>query len=69
MTKVIILENADIENYYRATKNYLLEKYHNLPTNIPDRTYTQDECDAVGFYDSMPGNTGRKKSHIGKRVV
>jgi len=42
MTKVVILQDESLEEYYQRTRDYLEAKYHAYPTN-PGAALTGDE--------------------------
>jgi hypothetical protein len=50
MAKVIIIQGGSLESYYEQTMDYLHNKYHNQPSDLPPDTRTvqqkfNDSCE------------------------
>jgi hypothetical protein len=56
MSKVIIIQDCDLESYYQQTMNYLHAKYHNQHSTLQDSRSGQGECGHKGFSDSQMGD-------------
>jgi hypothetical protein len=56
MSKVIIIQDCDLESYYQQTMNYLHAKYHNQYPTLRDSRSGQGECGHKGFSDPHGGD-------------
>ena len=61
MPKVIILQDCDLESYYRQTMNYLHAKYHNQHSTLRDSRSAPGECSQQGFSDDQIGDTSQAR--------
>jgi hypothetical protein len=54
MTQVIIISNSSLESLYEQTMHYINEKYHNYPTYLSQRAFTEEEAKKIANIDGYP---------------
>ena len=67
MTKVIILSDETLDNFYERTVLRLHEKYHTCPTNLRIGSVSDAQVAQISYYDSMSremaARSRAKRSH------
>jgi len=74
MSKVIIIHDDSLENYYERTMDYLHNKYHNYPSNLPKTPLSAEAQSRQSFNTAMGRNAAANADidpdvPLGKQVL